>query len=288
MATSPLIPLLLLLLPLYITAVHSSSSSDVESWCRSTPHPHSCRNCLSRANSPPGLLTQSDFYKLSLQAALDLAVHARTRVARLGNSCDGAAERTAWHDCHKLFANTAFQLNRTLSRSGGSSSVLDEQTWLSAALTNLNTCNRGFAELKANASFMRPVLRYNLSDIVSNCLAINNASFDATVAWGGGRRRLQGSGGADFVVAQDGTGNFKTVREAVEAAEGLRRRRRRGRIVIHVKAGVYAEYLVIGSGFDDLTIAGDGKGKTIITGNRSVALGFTTFSCPTVSKMSTN
>ncbi|PKU79110.1 pectinesterase 2-like [Dendrobium catenatum] len=266
----------------------SKSSGDIEWWCRTMPHPEPCRYYLSHPSAPPHVINRSDFYKISVKVALDLSIHAQGRMKQLGARCNGEAEKTAWLDCWKLFGNTVLQLNRTLSPAGDTCTAMDAQTWLSAALTNLYTCNKGFTELKANSSFMQPVLRYNVSDLISNCLAINNASLNATVAgpswvWAGRRRLMQASGRTDFVVAQDGSGNFRTIKEALDAAAALRRSRSSGRIVIRVKAGVYAENLQILSSLHDLTIAGDGKGKTIITGRRSVSLGYTTFSSPTVS-----
>lgn len=295
MATSKILnPSLIFFFFLYFIASHSFPtnplplSSNIERWCLSVPHPEPCRYYLSHRSSPLQLNNRSDFYKLSVKAALDLSIHAQGRVRRLGASCDGEAEKTAWLDCWKLFGNTVLHLNRTLSFAGGRIyTVVDEQTWLSAALTNLYTCSKGFTELNASSSFMQPVMRYNVSDLISNCLAINNASLNATLSppslkWVGGRRLMQAPDRADFVVAKDGSGNFRTIKAALDAATALRRSSGR-RIVIRVKTGVYSENLQILSGLNDLTITGDGKGKTIITGRRSVALGYTTFSSPTVS-----
>lgn len=71
----------------------------------------------------------------------------------------------------------------------------------------------------------------------------------------------------DMVVAQDGSGSYKTINEAMTA---LKRRNRNGnkRIVIYVKSGVYREYVEIGSNMRKLFFVGDGVDKTIVTGNR--------------------
>ncbi|XP_020594858.1 pectinesterase 2-like [Phalaenopsis equestris] len=287
----PLLFFFFLFFSLHCITTHSfpatslPSSHNIDCWCRSVPHPEPCRLYLSHPNST--VHRRSDFFKISVKAALNLAVHAQARTRRLGSRCSSEAEKTAWLDCWKLFGNTVLQLNRTLFFSVNNSNAVDAQTWLSAALTNLYTCNKGFTELKANSSFMQPVFSYRVSDLISNCLAINSASFNGTVelprwGWEGGRRLLQASGRADFVVAKDGSGNFGTIKAALDAAAALRRSSSR-RIVVHVKIGVYAEYLQIASSLRDLTITGDGKGKTIITGRRSVALGYTTFSSATIS-----
>lgn len=69
---------------------------------------------------------------------------------------------------------------------------------------------------------------------------------------------------ANAVVAQDGTGNYRTVSEAIQAASG-------GRFVIYVKRGVYKEQIYTNK--DGITLIGDGKYQTIIVGDDSVAGG---------------
>ncbi|GJM95973.1 hypothetical protein PR202_ga12772 [Eleusine coracana subsp. coracana] len=71
---------------------------------------------------------------------------------------------------------------------------------------------------------------------------------------------------ADAVVAQDGTGDFNTIGEAIAAAP----QQNIGRHVIHVKRGLYDETLRISNTTWNLTLVGDGIDATIITGNRSV------------------
>ncbi|PKA46492.1 Pectinesterase 2 [Apostasia shenzhenica] len=286
------------LLSLFIVSTKSlpsiAAAGDVEWWCRLVPHPEPCRHYLSHPHAPHRLNRRSDFFKFSVEAALGLALRAQSSIMRLGSSYRSAPEKTAWLDCWKLLCNTVFQLNRTLTPPGGRRTNLDSQTWLSAALTNLHTCRRGFSELRANSTVILPVMRNRLSSLISNCLAINNAALNASAGgttvppvWSpaAGRKLLQLSARADFIVAQDGSGKFKTIKEALDAAAALRRSTGR-RIVIYVKTGVYSEILNIVSSLSDITMTGDGKGKTIITGCRSVAGGYTTLSCPIFSVFS--
>jgi len=67
----------------------------------------------------------------------------------------------------------------------------------------------------------------------------------------------------DFTVAKDGSGNFKTVQEAVTACRDFAERDFR----IFVKAGVYEEKLVIPSWKRRITIIGENVDSTIITWN---------------------
>jgi pectinesterase len=56
----------------------------------------------------------------------------------------------------------------------------------------------------------------------------------------------------------------------------------KGRYVIHVKAGVYNEQVEIKA--KNIMLVGDGIGKTVITGSKSVGGGTTTFRSATVGK----
>ena len=78
-----------------------------------------------------------------------------------------------------------------------------------------------------------------------------------------GRKLLQGATiKANAIVAQDGSGNYKTVSEAIEAASGKR-------FVIYVKQGVYKEK--IRTNKDGITLIGDGEYSTVIVWDDSHA-----------------
>lgn len=99
------------------------------------------------------------------------------------------------------------------------------------------------------------------------------------------RRLLQATGAApkvDVVVAQDGSGNYKTISEGVAAAAKLSGK---GRVVVHVKAGVYRESVVIKKTVKNLMIIGDGIDATIVTGNHNAQDGSTTFRSATFGKL---
>lgn len=80
------------------------------------------------------------------------------------------------------------------------------------------------------------------------------------------------------MVANDGTGKYKTVNEAVAAAP----ENSNSRYVIYVKKGVYKETIDIGKKKKNLMLVGDGKDVTIITGSLNVVDGSTTFRSATV------
>lgn len=95
------------------------------------------------------------------------------------------------------------------------------------------------------------------------------------------RRLLESSAGeikANVVVAQDGTGDFFTVAEALATVPNKSKKR----YIIHVKNGTYFEKLEIGKKQKNVMLVGDSMDLTIITGNVSVTKETGTFHTATV------
>lgn len=66
---------------------------------------------------------------------------------------------------------------------------------------------------------------------------------------------------SSFTVAQDGSGNFKTIQEAVNAVRDLSQQQ----VTIRIKKGLYKEKLVIPSWKCRISLVGEDKDSTIIT-----------------------
>ena len=66
---------------------------------------------------------------------------------------------------------------------------------------------------------------------------------------------------SSFTVAQDGTGNFRTIQEAINAVRDLSQQR----VTIHIRNGVYHEKLVIPSWKTMIALVGESRDSTIIT-----------------------
>ncbi|KAL6341933.1 hypothetical protein AAG906_038178 [Vitis piasezkii] len=179
---------------------------------------------------------KSDFLNLSMQLALERAIIAHGHTLSLGSKCRNEREKAAWNDCLELYEHTILKLNKTLDPNTRCTQV-DAQTWLSTALTNLQTCQDGFIEL----------------GLISNTLSINKVPY-AEPSYKG--------------VTQLGwLRDYTTVGAAITAAS---KRSGSGRYVIYVKAGTYSENVQIGRGLKNIMLLGDGIGKTIVTGSKSV------------------
>ncbi|XP_059624838.1 pectinesterase 2-like [Cornus florida] len=262
-------------------------SGDLNWWCNKTPYPESCKYFMTHGPHHFAAPKQkSDFRKMAVQIAMERALNAESHTKWLGPKCRNEKEKTAWADCLKLYESTVLQLNHTLDPSTKCTDF-DAQTWLSTALTNLETCRAGFVELGVS-DFMLPLMSNNVSKLISNSLSVNNGSTEKQTykegfpTWVslGDRKLLQSSSpAANLVVAQDGSGNHRTIKAALDAAA---KRSGSGRFVIHVKSGVYKENLEIGNKMKNIMLVGDGLRNTIITGSRSVGGGSTTFNSATV------
>lgn len=277
----------------WISASFSSNYNAIDLWCSRTPYPEVCKHFFKNGKFDPKKL--SEFKKSALKIAMERALTAETVTKQLGQKCRSQKEKAAWADCLELYQNTILQLNRTFSNR---CSDFDIQTWLSSALTNLETCRAGFVDLNVkDYDAVFPILaRNNVTKLISNSLAMNNCT-ETESGYSGGfpkwvragdRRLLQAAAPkANLVVAQDGSGNFRTVQAAVDAA-AKRSGSGSGRFVIHVKRGIYKENVVIGNKVKNLMLVGDGLRYTIITGSRSVGGGSTTFNSATVGEFLLN
>ncbi|XP_071734313.1 pectinesterase 2-like [Rutidosis leptorrhynchoides] len=270
--------------------ISSALPNDVNWWCDKTPNPEPCKHFMSTKPQKFGhVLAKSDFKKMAVELAMERALRAESHTKWLGQKCRNEREKAAWADCLTLYQNTILQLNQTLDPTIKCTDF-DTQTWLSTALTNLETCRAGFVELNAS-DYMLPLMSNNVTKLISNTLAINNNGSTTPVetykkgfpAWvtPGDRKLLQTAAPkANLVVAQDGSGNYKTIKAAIDAAS---KRSGSGRYVIYIKRGVYSENIDIGSKMKNIMLVGDGLKYTIITGSRSYGGGSTTFNSATVS-----
>ncbi|KAB1225286.1 Pectinesterase 2 [Morella rubra] len=261
-------------------------SEDIKKWCSQTPNPRPCEYFLSHNPSNSPIKQKSDFLKITKQLALDRAMKAQSNMFSLGSKCRNNLEKAAWEDCLELYEHTILRLNKSVDP-GTKCTQTDAQTWLSTALTNLETCRAGFIELGVS-DYLLPLMSNNVSKLISNTLATNKIPYsepsykDGFPTWvkEGARKLLQSSSPAsqaNIVVALDGSGNYKTINEAITAAS---KRSGSGRYVIYVKQGTYKENVQIK--LKNIMLVGDGIGKTIITGSKSVGGGSTTFNSATV------
>uniref|UniRef100_A0A2P2J6L2 pectinesterase n=1 Tax=Rhizophora mucronata TaxID=61149 RepID=A0A2P2J6L2_RHIMU len=283
--------------------------------CGRTLYPNLCVNTLLDF---PGstVASERDLVHISLNMTLqhfNRALYLSSAISYLNMD---KLSRSAYEDCLELLDDSVDALSRSLSivapQADGrlrsvSGSSQDVVTWLSSALSNQDTCTEGLADVRGVVKDQMADKLKDLSEIVSNCLAIFSGS--STGDFSGvpieNRRRLMHadtSGGvdinadvfpswlskrerklltlpvsvmrADMIVSKDGNGTYKTISEAIKKAPEYSKKR----TVIYVTAGRYEEEnLKVGRKKWNLMFVGDGRGRTIISGGKNILEGSTTF-----------
>lgn len=100
-----------------------------------------------------------------------------------------------------------------------------------------------------------------ISHSMKQLLLVSCLLFCASHAWS--QSVLSPTRSITFTVAQDGSGNFKTIQEAVNRF----RNHMQVRVTLYVKNGVYAEKLVIPSWKPNIHVIGESKEGVILTGD---------------------
>ncbi|XP_031113890.1 pectinesterase-like [Ipomoea triloba] len=276
--------------------------------CEGTLYPELCVSTLAAALPDRRAKTIPEIIAATVNVTVDevkaSAVNCsgiRRKLPRLG-----PLEKRALDDCLELFSETRDELKKVLSdlatTASSSKHYVDLQTFFSAAMTNQATCLDGFAYSKKHVRRIIEKRLVQISHHVSNALAMlkkikkkklkpnSDEIFpeygevkDGFPKWLKKKDRalLQAPASQtkpNLTVAQDGTGNFKTINEALQAAPNSSATR----FVIYIKAGAYFEYVEVDKKKTNIMFIGDGIGKTLIKGNRSVIDGWTTFRSSTL------
>ncbi|KAK6121146.1 hypothetical protein DH2020_045134 [Rehmannia glutinosa] len=217
-------------------------------------------------------------------------------------------EQLALADCKELLDFSVSELGWSMSemnkiRSGFKNPNSDGnlKAWLSAALSNQDTCLEGF---EGTDRRLERYVRGSLSQVtqlIGNVLTLytqmhslpfkpsrnnnnnNNTSKGFFPKWmtDGDKEMLVSSPNGmhvDSVVALDGSGRYRSIGQAIFEAPSYSNRR----YVIYVKKGVYKENIDMKKKKTNIMLVGDGIGKTVITGNRNFMQGWTTFRTATV------
>ncbi|KAJ9706813.1 hypothetical protein PVL29_002004 [Vitis rotundifolia] len=153
----------------------------IQKSCHVTTYPRLCISSLSsyasKIQSSPKLLADT-----ALSISLETALSTSTTITKL-SKIHGLqpAEAAAISDCVEQIRDSVDELQRSLQEMehpGGSNFVLpnDVQTWVSAALTDDDTCMDGFAEIaskgKVHAMVRSRIL--HVAQMTSNALSLIN------------------------------------------------------------------------------------------------------------------
>ncbi|KAI3691525.1 hypothetical protein L2E82_49888 [Cichorium intybus] len=253
--------------------------------CDTTLYPDTCYSSLAPyVNSTNIQLDQ--LLKLSVLVAIDELSKAST-LPELRN-------------CSELLDLAIDHLNDTLStdldlKSIGS--LLDDvMTWLSAAGTYQQTCIDSIQENGSGYLQKSTELNSNSLAITKGFSIVANsfnqrrrlmniaAASDEMPEWLSAKDRkliektnLPAGIKADVVVAQDGTGKYKKISDALKAVPDKSKKR----FVIYVKKGIYFENVRVEKPKWNVMMIGDGMDSTIVSGRLNVVDGTPTFQSAT-------
>ncbi|MED6121389.1 hypothetical protein PIB30_029765 [Stylosanthes scabra] len=184
---SPLTLLLQLILLLFlantIQLVFAKGTDNVREACKVTRYPNLCFRSLTQFSNTAGR-SPSKWARAGVSVTIGEVKHVLVYLARLKKSqgqVRGSRNRAALSDCIETFGDALDELHRSLgvlrklSKSTFGTQMDDLNTWISAALTDADTCLDGFQEKSVGKEIRLLKIKVIRSYyITSNALALVN------------------------------------------------------------------------------------------------------------------
>ncbi|PIA44327.1 hypothetical protein AQUCO_01700135v1 [Aquilegia coerulea] len=288
-----------------------SSMKAIEEICKPTQFKDTCVKSLS--NIAGNTTDPKELVKLSFNVTMKHIHNAMKHSVTLKELEKDQSSRDALRICHKLMEYAMEDLERAFLQSDNfdltqlEKFVYELKVWLGGALTFQETCFDGFQNTTGTAGeSMRNALKTS-GELTANALGIVNeitkviSSFSLPISkrkllsqekehpifakdglphWvTPAKRNLLAATPANIkpsiVVAQDGTGQYKTINEALKAVP----KKNSQPFIIYIKEGVYKEIVLVEP--TNVMMIGDGPLKTRITGSKSYVGGFKTIETAT-------
>ncbi|KAJ1417152.1 Pectinesterase, catalytic [Sesbania bispinosa] len=316
---------ILLLLPSSFEAFSDEIPSDIQTQdmhaliaqaCMDIENQNTCLTNIQNELTKIGPPSPTSVISAALRTTLNEAQSAINNITRFSTFSVSNREQIAIEDCKELLdfsvSELAWSLGEMRRIRAGDKSVQYEgnlEAWLSAALSNQDTCLEGFEgtdrRLESYISGSLTQVTQLISNVLSLYTQLHNLPFrpprNTTTTtlvtsdeeqqsldlefpeWmtEGDQELLKSKPRgirADAVVALDGSGHYRTITDAVNAAPSHSIRR----YIIYVKKGLYKENVDMKKKMTNIMLVGDGIGQTIITSNRNFMQGWTTFRTATL------
>ncbi|CAL1397276.1 unnamed protein product [Linum trigynum] len=281
------------------TAELSTSSKEVTALCQPSTYRDTCEKSLAKSaenTTDPKKLVQVGF-----ELAADSLRESIKNSDTLKEIAKDPMAKRGLEICDELLETAIEDLGRSVDELGSFDMTkayvhLDNlKTWLEATVTFQENCKDGFVNTTGPAGDkMREILKTS-EELTSNGLAMVDglAKIFASFKFGGSRRLMEAQSEfpswvspaqrrllaadpagvqADMVVAQDGSGQYKTIMQAIGAIP----KQHKIPFVIRVKEGIYKETVLIPKSAEGIVMIGDGQTKTRVTGNKNFAAGVQT------------
>ncbi|GMI92632.1 hypothetical protein HRI_002932500 [Hibiscus trionum] len=280
----------------------------VTSFCEGSTYTSLCAETLTKkiALNPKLATEPKELVKSSIASTTEELDKAFAKASTIVLNTE--LERRAFDVCKEVVANAKEELQSSADRVGtivpGKLPTNGDLTnWLSAVISYHETCVDSFPEGPLKHEFEATlnnseVHTSNSLSMVRRLAGLMNLQQDKPIP----KRRLLETGFPllakdglpswmnheerrllkeekddmpipNVTVAQDGTGNFRTINEALVAMPP----KYEGRYVIFVKKGIYAETVIVTKNMANLTMYGEGSQKSIITGDKNFVDGIPTY-----------
>ncbi|WJZ94201.1 hypothetical protein VitviT2T_013078 [Vitis vinifera] len=284
-----------------------SPATSIKAVCSVTQYPDSCVSSISSLDTS-NTTDPEELFRLTLRVAIAELSKLSSLPRQLSAKSNDAQLKKALGVCETVFEDAIDRLNDSISsmevREGekllSASKIDDIKTWLSATITDQETCLDALEELNSTLLNEVKTAMQNSTVFASNSLAIvakligilhdldiqvhrkllSFSNSDQFPDWvGAGERRLlqETKPTPDVTVAKDGTGDYVTIKEAVAMVP----KKSEKRFVIYVKEGNYSENIILDKSKWNVMIYGDGKDKSIVSGNLNFIDGTPTFATAT-------
>ncbi|KAK8931088.1 putative pectinesterase/pectinesterase inhibitor 45 [Platanthera zijinensis] len=278
-----------------------TSSKFIKTICSPTDFKDVCESTLSKSTAGKNSASPKEIIYAAVSAITDAAQRGFNH-SEIFIKSDNPRVKSAINLCRSLINETYDELKLALSRIDMHKlEDLPNQkgyikNWLSAALHYQGMCVDAFPKGEERTRMEAAMKQGN--ELTSNALAIIGAASkflslldvssiagrnlaeekekdgiflraDGFPTWIGEetRRHLRQTAKntlkPNVTVAKDGSGDFSTINDALNAMP----KKYAGRYVIYVKAGIYEEHVVMGKEKVNVTIYGDGSQKSVVTGS---------------------
>jgi len=301
----------------------STSKKAIQAICQPTDYKETCEKSLSSAAG--NTTDPKELIKVAFHVAIQEINAAIANSTTLKDLAKDPRTNQALENCKELLEYSIDDIKESFEKIGAFDvSKLDDYTedlkvWLSGAITYEQTCLDGFENTTGDAGERMKAVLKTSQELTKNGLAmvseiskflaelqisglnrrllseeeIESEEEDNLPSWvHDGQRRLLAAATvpagnvikADVVIAKDGSGKYKTINEVLkDIPKGNNKT-----FVIHIKAGVYPEYVVLDKHMTNVVMIGDGPTKTKITGNKNFVDGTPTFKTATFTVMGSN
>ncbi|KAF1892044.1 hypothetical protein Lal_00036397 [Lupinus albus] len=280
--------------------------------CMNIENQNSCQTNIQNELTKFGSHSPTSILSAAMRTTLNETIGAIDKISKFTTLSISYREQLAIEDCKELLdfsvSELAWSLGEMRRIREGDNNVEYEgnlEAWLSAALSNQDTCIEGFEGTDRKLESYISGSLTQVTQLISNVLSLytqlhslpfrpprknNNTNTLITKhdeSWKfpewmneNDKELLKSmpNGAHDAVVALDGSGNYRTINEAVNAAPSHSNKK----YVIYVKKGIYKENVDMKKKMTNIMLVGDGIGRTIITSNRNFMQGWTTFRTATL------